>query len=74
VTFAMHAAVALEKNVVLLNTIFPANEFYMYDKGCIIDAGLACQACYKSQFDDKCLVANCMAKILPDKVIDKINR
>jgi heptosyltransferase-2 len=72
VTFAMHAAVALEKNVILLNTIFPANEFYLYNKGVILDAGLKCQACYKAQFDDKCLAKNCMEMITPEQVMEQI--
>jgi heptosyltransferase-2 len=72
VTFAMHAAVALEKRVVLLNTIFPANEFYLYNKGAILDAGLECQACYKAQFDNKCLAKNCMQLITPEQVLSHI--
>jgi hypothetical protein len=68
----MHAAVALEKNVILLNTIFPANEFYLYNRGAILGAGLKCQACYKAQFDDKCLAKNCMELITPARVMEQI--
>jgi ADP-heptose:LPS heptosyltransferase len=74
VTMALHASLALERQVVLLNNIFNGHEFHLYGRGELVEPGLPCQACYKPRFDEKCPVANCMELITPERVFAAIER
>jgi len=59
VTMGLHLAIGLNKNVILLNNIFNKNEFYLYEKGTIIEPPLSCTGCYKKEFDEHCPVKDC---------------
>lgn len=74
VTLAMHLSIARKKPLILMNNIFPTNEFYLYGRGEIVEPGLSCQSCYKNQFDSKCLSSNCMQLITPSMVMNAITR
>jgi heptosyltransferase-2 len=74
VTMALHIAIASEKRIVLLNNIFPTNEFHLYDLGEILEPGLSCQSCYKGSFDSKCLAPHCMGLISTDQVYAALKR
>jgi lipopolysaccharide heptosyltransferase III len=67
VTMAMHIAIALKKKVVLFNNIFNKNEFYLYDRGVILEPDFDCD-CYYSPVCSN----NCMQYLLPDKVLKSI--
>lgn len=72
VTMALHIALALEKKVVLLNNIFPKNEFHMYGLGQILEPNISCKACYKSTFDSKCHQYDCLGLVTPQIVLEQI--
>jgi len=55
----LHIAIGLGKQVILLNNIFNKNEFYLYEKGTIIEPKLSCVGCYKKEFDENCPVNDC---------------
>lgn len=78
VTMALHIALALEKRVVLLNNIFPKNEFHMYGLGQILEPDISCKACYKNTFDSKCHQYDCMGLVTPqaafEQIVQEINR
>ena len=75
ISFAFHVAIGLKKPTVAFVNIFPKNEFYTYDVPVIIlEPNLPCQSCYKSVFDDKCMVKNCMEIITPEKVYEAIEK
>jgi ADP-heptose:LPS heptosyltransferase len=74
VTFTLHAAIGLEKKIVLLNNVFNKNEFYLYGKGSILEPGLACLKCYKDEFDKKCPLENCLDLIEPKSIVQEINK
>ncbi len=72
VTMAMHIAIGLGKKVVAINNIFPTNEFYFYGNGKILEPNLICKGCYKSVYDDNCIVKNCISLIKPEDVLKEI--
>ena len=74
VTLALHIAIGLEKKIILLNNIFPSNEFYLYGLGEILEPKVACKYCYKNDFDNKCSSYNCMDKIADQDILNSINR
>lgn len=74
VTMALHMALAKEKRVVLLNNIFPSNEFHLYGRGEILEPGLTCQACYKNRFDENCVSPSCMSLITVEDVFTAVER
>ena len=55
VSMAFHAAIALEKKVVLLNNIFNRNEFDFFGLGEIIEPELECVGCFQSACEKKCM-------------------
>jgi ADP-heptose:LPS heptosyltransferase len=63
VTMAMHIAIGLRKNLVLFNNIFNKKEFYLYNRGVILEPEYDCD-CY---FVPEC-PNNCMQYIYPEKV------
>ncbi|MBA2840135.1 heptosyltransferase-2 [Methanococcus maripaludis] len=75
VTFAQHLAIGLNKKIVLLNNIFNKNEYYFYNtEHIILEPDLSCKMCYKSKFDNKCLVSNCMDLIKPEQVYNSVQK
>jgi ADP-heptose:LPS heptosyltransferase len=46
VTMAMHLAIGLKKNLVLFNNIFNKNEFYLYNRGIILEPEVKCDCYY----------------------------
>jgi len=72
VTMALHIAIGLKRNVILLNNIFNKNEFYLYEKGLILQPGLDCLCCFKQRFDGRCPVSDCMDLIKPEFVLKKV--
>ena len=74
VSFGLHAAVGLEKKVVLLNNVFNKHEFYLYDRGIILEPEIPCKMCYKLDFDDKCYTKNCMDLIKPEQIFQEVEK
>ena len=72
VTMALHIAIGLEKNIVLLNNIFNKHEFFLYDLGAIVEPDVPCKACYKQAYDSRCPVPDCMELISVDTTYDRI--
>ncbi|MCK5160909.1 MAG: glycosyltransferase family 9 protein, partial [Candidatus Aureabacteria bacterium] len=72
VTMALHIAIGLKRNVILLNNIFNKNEFYLYEKGVILQPDLDCLCCFKQRFDGRCPVSDCMDLITPEFVLEKV--
>lgn len=46
VSMMMHVAVALKKKIVLMNNIFNKHEFYLYNKGVIVEPETGCDCFY----------------------------
>jgi ADP-heptose:LPS heptosyltransferase len=46
VTMAMHIAIGLKKKLVLFNNIFNKNEFYLYNRGIILEPEVKCDCYY----------------------------
>ncbi len=69
VTMGLHIAIGLGKKVVLFNNIFNSKEFELYGRGEILEPGLGCQNCFRSQCDTLC-----MNRIKPDRVLESIRR
>lgn len=69
VTMMMHIATALQKKMVLMNTIFNANEFELYGRGRIVGPTRAC-VCY---YGNTCSLGTpCMETITPKAVFDAL--
>ena len=69
VTMMMHIAVALQKRIVLMNNIFNKHEFYLYNKGVIIEPTKKCE-CY---YGNTCIKGeSCMKYIETQKVFDNV--
>lgn len=73
VTAALHIAIGLQKKIVLLNNIFPANEFYLYGLGEIIEPDIPCKKCYKAEFDSACYRSDCLDLIDNGHILRTIN-
>jgi len=70
VTMMMHIATALQKKMVLMNTIFNPHEFELYGRGVIIGPPSPCQ-CY---YGNECVRGtSCMNDIDPQKVYNGLN-
>lgn len=68
VTMATHIAIGLKKQLILFNNIFNKNEFYLYNKGVILEPEIDCD-CY---FTDKC-PNDCMQYLYPETVLKAID-
>lgn len=67
VTMMMHIATALQKQMVLMNTIFNSREFELYGRGCIVGPSKDC-VCY---YGNTCLLGTpCMESITPSAVVE----
>ena len=69
VTMAMHLAIGLKKNLILFNNIFNKNEFYLYNRGEILEPDYDCD-CY---FSPTC-PNNCMQYLYPQKVLESVEK
>jgi heptosyltransferase-2 len=70
VTMMMHIATALQKKMVLMNTIFNPHEFELYGRGVIIGPPSPCK-CY---YGNECVRgASCMNDIEPQTVYKGLN-
>ena len=67
VTSTMHIAIGLKKKVVVLNNIFNKNEFYLYNRGKIVEPEIECD-CYYSEYCKN----DCINKITVDKVLQTV--
>jgi ADP-heptose:LPS heptosyltransferase len=69
VTMAMHIAIALQKQVVLMNNIFNPYEFELYGRGAIVQPDKACACFYRGscQFG-----VSCMEDLPPAKVFRQV--
>lgn len=67
VTMAMHLTIGLRKKLILFNNIFNKNEFYLYNRGIILEPDFNCD-CY---YSPKCK-NNCMQYLKPEKVLSAI--
>ncbi|MCE1189448.1 MAG: glycosyltransferase family 9 protein [Ignavibacteria bacterium] len=67
VTMGMHLAIALQKKLVLFNNIFNPREFYMYNRGIIIEPTPNCD-CY---FTPVC-PHDSMRNLAPEKVLSAV--
>ena len=70
VTMAMHIAIGLKKQLVLMNNIFNSNEFELYGRGLIVEPEKECK-CY---FRPTCIndEYKCINYIYPQKIFDTI--
>ena len=69
VTMAMHIAMGLQKKVIVFNSIFNKNEFYLYGRGEIIEPNPKCDCYYKPVCPH-----DSMKYIEPEKVFQTINK
>ena len=69
VSLMMHVAIALRKKLVLMNNIFNAHEFELYNRGEIIEPSSGCECFYGAT----CVRDNhCMNDISVHSVSDKV--
>lgn len=69
VTMGMHIAIGLHKKLVLFNNIFNKNEFYLYNKGVILEPDYDCP-CY---FAATC-PNDCMQYLYPERVVEETKK
>lgn len=69
VTMALHLAIGLEKNVVLMNNIFNKHEFELYGLGEIVEPPIPC-GCY---FNPVCIHES-MRQITPAMILSAVER
>lgn len=69
VTMAMHLAVGLRKNLILFNNIFNKNEFYLYNRGEILEPDFDCDCYYAPVCPN-----DCMQYLYPETVLAAINK
>ena len=69
VTMAMHIAMGLQKKVIIFNSIFNKNEFYLYGRGEILEPDPKCECYYKPICPHES-----MKNIQPNRVIEKIKK
>jgi len=67
VTMAMHIAIGLKKKLILFNNIFNKNEFYLYNRGIILEPEVKCD-CYYAPVCPH----DSMKNIKPEKVLDTV--
>jgi len=66
VTMAMHLTVGLKKKLVLFNNIFNRNEFYLYNRGIILEPEFDCDCYYAAECPN-----DCMQYIYPERVTEE---
>ncbi len=68
VSMMMHIATALQKKMILFNNIFNKNEFYLYNRGLIIEPESGCDCYYGNTCKRE---VSCMYDIKPEVVLEK---
>lgn len=71
VSMMMHIATALQKKMVLMNNIFNKNEFYLYERGVIVEPSSGCDCYYGSSCKRK---VPCMHDIKPEVIFSEISK
>ena len=69
VTMAMHLAIGLKKKLVLFNNIFNKNEFYLYNRGVILEPEMECDCFFSPECPN-----NCMQYLYPETVLIEIDK
>jgi heptosyltransferase-2 len=72
VTMALHVAIALKKQVVLLNNIFNPNEFELYGRGEIVQPSKPCHCFFRGSCANQ--EYSCMDYITPEMVLNAVLR
>jgi len=57
-----------------MNHIFNKTEFYLYERGAILEPELDCLGCFKQKFDKKCPVNDCMQLISASSILKIIEK
>ena len=72
VTMAMHIAVGLKKQIILLNNIFNKHEFELYGRGKIVEPEKKC-TCY---FQPRCTNKDyhCLEHLYPQKIVEELTK
>ncbi|MCH9683184.1 MAG: glycosyltransferase family 9 protein [Deltaproteobacteria bacterium] len=73
VTFALHAAIGLQKKVVALNNTFNRHEIHAYVETEILEPDVPCLMCYKQDFDQDCVRRHCMDMITPARIRRRVD-
>lgn len=71
VSMMMHIATGLKKPLVLMNNIFNAHEFYLYNNGVIVGPESGCDCYYGNTCNRD---RHCMFDLSPEKVLEQIIR
>jgi heptosyltransferase-2 len=70
VSMMMHIAIALKKKLVLMNNIFNRNEFYLYNRGVIVEPETGCDCYYGNTCKRE---RSCMHDIHPNTMLQQVN-
>ena len=70
VTMAMHVAIGLRKQLVLMNNIFNKHEFDLYDRGVLLEPEKACTCFF--QYDCTRTDYRCMDHLHPQTLLDAV--
>lgn len=71
VSMMMHIATALQKKMVLMNNIFNKHEFYLYNRGVIIEPETGCDCFYGGSCKRG---KSCMHDLKPESVFNEIQK
>lgn len=71
VSMMMHIAIGLKKPLVLMNNIFNAHEFYLYNNGVIVEPESGCDCFYGNTCKRD---RHCMLDLAPEKVLEQVIR
>ncbi|HNQ68387.1 MAG TPA: glycosyltransferase family 9 protein [Bacteroidales bacterium] len=69
VSMMMHIATALQKKMVLMNNIFNKHEFYLYNRGVIVEPESGCECFYGNTCKRE---KSCMNDLKPETVFNEI--
>jgi len=69
VSMMMHIAMALKRKIVLMNNIFNKHEFYMYNRGIIVEPESGCDCYYGNSCSRE---RSCMYDLKPEIILKKI--
>jgi heptosyltransferase-2 len=69
VSMMMHIATALQKKMVLMNNIFNKHEFYLYNRGVIVEPESGCECFYGNTCKRE---KSCMHDLKPETVFNEI--
>ena len=69
VSMMMHIATALQKKMVLMNNIFNKHEFYLYNRGVIVEPESGCDCFYGNKCKRE---TSCMYDVKPETLLKEI--